>query len=112
MKKKIINEIVYYYLGEIVIECIICDDNIKIKDSHLVIDDAQKLELIDDLLKSFTWFNEHRTRKDILNEWKVHNLFYKLNFKRERTKDTDIECRQRVFMKFAYWFFSKFAKNV
>ena len=106
------NEITYYYLGEFTIECVIYDENIKIIDSYKVLDDEQKLIIIDDLLKTFKWFNDYRTREDMLNEWKVHNLFYKLKIKRSSTKDVDIEYKQNIFMRLAYWFFSKFAKNV
>ena len=104
--------IAYYYIDEITIECVVYDDNITIKDSYLVKDDNKKLEIIDDLLKSFSWFNECRNRNNILREWQVHNLFYSLNFKKDKTKDTDIELHQNIFLKFCYWFFSKFAKNV
>ena len=106
------SKITYYYLRKTTIECVIDDENIKIKDSYQVVDDNQKLEIIDDLLKTFVWFNDYRTREDMLNEWRVHNLCYKLKIKRSSTKDADIECKQSIFMKFAYWFFSKFAKNV
>jgi len=107
----LISGITYYRLENDTIECTITDENINIKDSYLVMSDDKKLEIIDDLLKTFIWFKEHRTSKDMLNEWRVHNQLYKLNIKKEHTKSVDFEYKQNIFMKFLYWLISRFIKR-
>ena len=106
-----ISGITYYYLEDDTIECIITDDNIHIKNSYLITSDDKKLEIIDDLLESFPWFKDHRTNKDMLSEWRVHNWFYRLNIKKNNTKDTDLEYKQNFFLKLLYAIFSKLAKK-
>lgn len=106
-----ISGIVYYYIGDITIEGIVTDDNISIIDSYRVVDDRDKLDIIEDLLRSFPWFDETRSSKDMLNEWRVHNFCYSINFKRKRTISVDFELRQNKILKFLYWLVSKFIKK-
>lgn len=35
-------------------------------------------------------------------EWACHNFLYKINYKRKRTKDTDLEYPQPWYMKIGY----------
>lgn len=43
-----------------------------------------------------------RTNFSMINEWRVHNLLYDLYYKRERTKDIDLDYPQKWYLKLAY----------
>lgn len=107
-----IDNIAYYYIKEdIVIEGVISDDNISIIDSYKVTSDSDKEKIIENLLESFPWFKETRTCRDMLDEWRVHNYCYSINYQRNRTRNTDFELKQNIILKFMYWLISKFIKK-
>jgi hypothetical protein len=45
--------------------------------------------------------------KDLINEWKTHNLFYDLHLFRSHTKDVDLN-KHSWFIKLIYSILSKF----
>lgn len=106
-----IDEISYCYMKGIVVIGKVTDDNILILDSYRVISDAYKKEVILNLLKSFPWFRETRTCQDMLDEWRVHNFCYSINFKRKSTQHVDFELKQNKLLRFVYWLVSKFIKK-
>ena len=113
MSKNKIISIVYYHVEDLIIECEVSSNNISIKDSYLVKKDERKKEIIRDLLQSFYWFREKRTEKDMLDEWRVHNLLYSLHLLRNHTTNTDLELNQTKVRKFLYKLVSKIThKNI
>ena len=101
----------YYYIGDIIVECRVYDDNMCILDSYKVTSDEDKEYIVEDLLNSFPWFKESRTKKDMLNEWRAHNYFYSIKFRRANTQNTDIEIKLSLFHRFVYWFVSKVVRK-
>lgn len=111
MKKNKTSGIVYYYINDITLECRVYENNISIIDSYQIKSDKDKEDVIEDLLNAFVWFKEYRTTKDMLDEWRVHNFCYSINFKRSHTQTVDLELQQSRFHKFIYKLVSKFIKK-
>lgn len=105
------SEIAYYYLGKNTVECRVSDNLISIRDSYLIVDDAEKEDVLVDLLNKCPWFKESRTVEDMFNEWKVHNIFYQRGWAIERTKHTDLELNQSWIVKLGYKICSKLFKE-
>ena len=67
--------------------------NMKIYDSYKVKDEKVRREILEKLLlyesMNPSWWK--RTMNSLENEWDAHNKLYNLNFKRERTKDVDLD---------------------
>ena len=67
--------------------------NMKIYDSYKVQDEKTMKEILEKLLEYEslypTWWN--RTMNSLVNEWDAHNKLYNLHFKRERTRDVDLD---------------------
>lgn len=78
--------------------------NIKIRNSFEVKDEA-KMRFILNIVrnrakqKNITF---KRTNESWLQEWKAHNLLYKLNLFRDKTTDTDLEEQESKFRLFCY----------
>ncbi|MCX4365083.1 MAG: hypothetical protein OSJ70_04860 [Bacilli bacterium] len=78
--------------------------NIKIRNSFEVKDEA-KMKIILNIVrnrakkKNITF---KRTNESWLQEWKAHNLLYKLNLFRDKTTDTDLEEAESKFRLFCY----------
>lgn len=51
-----------------------------------------------------------RTKKSLIREWAAHNFLYEHNYKRERTKDTDLDQNESLFRRIGYFFLSLFYK--
>jgi hypothetical protein len=47
----------------------------------------------------------------MINEWRVHNLLYKLHISRERTSDVDLDVNQPWQLKVLYTLFSPLYLN-
>lgn len=45
---------------------------------------------------------------EVINEWRVHNLLYTLNIKRDRTKDVDLNIGKSWYTKVLYTIISPF----
>lgn len=52
-----------------------------------------------------------RTDRDIIDEWKVHNLFYNLHVFRLHTGTVDLEYPQRWWFRIGYRVLSKLVKG-
>ena len=69
------------------------DPDIKIYDSYKIKDEQLQKEILDKLL----YYEEihpsdwERTKTSMVNEWYAHNLLYNMNYKRERTRDVDLD---------------------
>lgn len=50
----------------------------------------------------------NRTKFDMVNEWRAHNLLYTLGMFRSHTKDVNFEYRQSVTLKILYAIISLF----
>ena len=47
-----------------------------------------------------------RSINSLVSEWKAHNRLYKLGYKKERTKDVDLDLNETWFRKLLYWIIS------
>lgn len=52
-----------------------------------------------------------RSIKSLINEWKVHNAFYRRGWMRKRTKDCGLEFKQNIFLKIGYAILSKLLRE-
>ena len=76
------------------------DTNIKILDSYKVADEKDMLMILS-IISIYPQYKLTRKRKDLLDEWKAHNLAYKLHFMRKHTRDTDLnenEGKMRLYL--------------
>lgn len=82
----------------------VSEDNTKIYDSYQVTS-LKDMKAILFLIKSRVNNNyaiNKRGYKDMINEWRVHNLLYSLHLFRERTKDVDLNFPQSTLEKTIY----------
>lgn len=63
--------------------------NVKLIDSYKINDEEEMLMILS-IISIYPQYKLTRKRKDLLNEWKCHNLAYKLHFMRNNTRDTDL----------------------
>lgn len=82
-------------------------DNIKIYDSYTTTDEKD-MAMILSIISIYPQYNLTRERKELIDEWKFHNLLYKLHLFRSHTKDTDLNENESKFRKFVYKIVGKF----
>lgn len=51
-----------------------------------------------------------RSNRSMIREWCAHNFLYKHNYKRERTKDVDLNQNESLSRRLGYFFLSLFYK--
>ena len=93
------------------IEVTFSPTNIHIKNSYRITDDDEKRAIIKCLFKVNKKLEDVRTKEDIFNEWKAHNILFQHKFQQARTKDVDIEFNQKHFLKVGYWLIAHFLKE-
>lgn len=82
--------------------------NISIRNSYLIkpiLEIEKKLFIIthdDEYINFIRRGGYQRTVDDMMKEWCAHNLLYDLHILRNRTKDTDLEYKQKPIVKFGY----------
>lgn len=54
------------------------------------------------------YFFGYRDMKSYMNEWRAHNILYKLHLFRSHTVDTDLNVNETKFRRAIYWLISKF----
>lgn len=80
-------------------------NNIHVTDSYLVKKKSEMTEIIEQIKKKYI---EHtnvfnlRSVKNLVKEWRAHNLLYKLHIYRSHTKDVDLDIPQSMKYKIAY----------
>lgn len=84
------------------IEYVVGEKAITIKDSYLVEDDAEKLAFLQTLCLENEGLELCRSIKSMLIEWKAHNILYKRRLFTARTKDTDLEYGQNWLVALGY----------
>lgn len=77
------------------------DTNIKILDSYKVTEEKDMLMILS-IISIYPQYKLTRKRKDLLDEWKAHNLAYKLHLMRKHTRDTDLSENEGKFRLFIY----------
>ena len=82
-------------------------DNIKIYDSYTTTDEKD-MAMILSIISIYPQYNLTRERKELIDEWKFHNLLYKLHLFRSHTKDTDLNENESKFRKLVYKIVGKF----
>jgi hypothetical protein len=102
MKNKIKNDVKIKYD--------VTTDNIHIKDNYKITKEKEMKRILN-LIKlqyySSQYFFYLIPLKDLINEWKTHNLFYDLHLFRSYTKDVDLN-KHSWFIKLIYSILSKF----
>lgn len=78
----------------------ITKENVKLINSYEIEDEKEMLMFLS-IASIYPEYKLSRKRKDLVDEWKCHNLAYKLHFMRNKTKDTDLaenEGKKRLFL--------------
>lgn len=99
MKKLIIE------YGDFILKVHASIDNTHIKDSYKVkrIKDMKGILLaIQHELEGNDMAINNRSIDSMINEWRVHNLFYSLSIKKDRTKSVDLDINQPWYIKLGY----------
>ena len=80
----------------------ILGDRVKLINSYLVPKGkfSRELGMIKNLHPTCQIWN--RREGSLRREWATHNLLYSLGYKRERTKDADLNFEHKWYMKLAY----------
>lgn len=89
------------------------EDNTHIQDSYTITSGKEIKNCIKLVSSQFSQYPElainKRTVKDQVEEWKTHNILYKLHIFRSRTKDVDLDIYETKLRKFGYkilsWFY-------
>ena len=83
------------------------NDNIKIYDSYKTTDEKD-MAMILSIISIYPQYHLTRNRKELIDEWKFHNLLYNLHLFRSHTKDTDLDENESKFRKLVYKIVGKF----
>ena len=91
--------------------------DIRVPDSYLV-NDKEKIAQAVGLIRSQAgvWdkmlaAGYDRTEKSMCQEWAAHNLLYDIGYKRDHTKDVDMDNAESGWRKMGYWFLSLFYRG-
>lgn len=91
----------------------ITSNNINIKNSYKVTS-RESMKVILNIIKEYvedydegteTPF-DHRSIKSMVREWVAHNNLHTLGYKKEQTKDVDLDCPQKWYAPVVYWVLS------
>ena len=82
----------------------VTDNNVHIMDSYRIKDDREKILFISIIRLGAPEVWAKRTDESLLAEWKAHNALYRNDKWESHTKDVDLESKQSLFHKIA-WFF-------
>ena len=98
------------YIKDTKITFYISDNNCHIVDSYLIRDEIKELFLktyllLEDVFKT-------RSFKSYMNEWRAHNILYKWNVARKRTKDVDLNINESLFRRIGYCIISNLFKSL
>lgn len=94
-------------------DIILSEDNTHIQNSYLIETRKDMMKVLQDcrdLIKPSDINNYaiyKRDLNDMVNEWCVHNLLYKLNIAKTRTESVDLNYPIKWYMKFIYKLLSK-----
>ena len=87
--------------------------NIHIQNSYLIGPKIVIKSFLNEMMES-SYFKEirkagfTRSYKSMLREWAAHNLLYEFKYKREQTKDVDLNEKESFFKKLGYTILSLF----
>lgn len=95
----------------IMVKYCVGEHGISIIDSFQVKDDDMKKEILTDICLNVEGLELCRTFKSMFREWKVHNIFYSRGWFKKRTKDTDLEYKQKRIVAWFYTIVSKLLKE-
>ena len=85
----------------------VSENNVHITDSYRIKDDAEKKLVIDITRLRYPSIWEKRTIGSLMSEWKAHNALYRHNLLVSHTKDVDLESKQSLFLRIAYFLVSR-----
>ena len=91
----------------------ITSNNINIKDSYKVTSRTRMKviltivkEYVEDYGEGIETPFDHRSIKSMVREWVTHNNLYKLGYKKQQTKNIDLNYPQKWYVPVVYWFLS------
>lgn len=89
-------------------------NNITIFDSYQIKSHRDMEGFLYDILKDndIKEMLKHRSVKDMISEWRVHNLLFKLGIYKEKTKNVDFESYPNKYLKILYYIGSVFYPNL
>ena len=76
-------------------------DNVKIYDSYEITSEKD-MAMVLSIISIYPQYHLTRKRKDLIDEWKVHNFLYKLHLFEKHTKDTDFSENESKFRRAVY----------
>lgn len=76
-------------------------DNLKFINSYLIKDRKDMENILNKIFMNRNILG-NRTIKDMISEWVSHNRLYKLGILKQRTKTTDFEANQNIYLKMFY----------
>ncbi len=80
--------------------------NTNIRDSYMITKRSEMKKFIEDLREEYsdeTLAIHKRSIYSMVNEWRTHNLLYRLGIETERTKDVDLDVNQ-PFYNYMFYF--------
>lgn len=85
------------------------DNRIKIFDSYKYSIDQMRIELdnLQELYPDHPIWN--RSRMSLKYEWAAHTLLYLLDYKKDKTKDVDLDYPQKWYKRVAYYILGNLA---
>ena len=91
----------------------ITSNNINIKNSYKVTS-RERMKVILNIIKEYVEdYGEgienpfdHSSIKSMIREWVAHNNLYKLGYKKQQTKDVDLDHPQKWYIPVIYWVLS------
>lgn len=92
------------------IEYIVNLNSIHIKDSYKIHNENEMMKILCEIKTQYfysKYFFYNMSYKDLINEWKAHNLLYDLHLFRSHTKDVDLN-KNPWYIKLIYSILAKF----
>ena len=84
--------------------------DLNIIDSYQIHSIKKMKAILTEALEKAEDYITDRTMDSLINEWIAHNVFYKLHLLRKRSKDCNLESKQKTIMKIIYFIFSIFTR--
>lgn len=87
-------------------------NNIHIEDSYLYDKQEMKscLNTIRELYSDVCDVLKNRTDNDMMREWCLHNVLYRLGYQQDRTRDVDLDWPQKWYYRIGYFIFGGICK--
>lgn len=82
--------------------------NIKIIDSWKVTKKKDMKRIIKDIIYKAPIYNNCRSIRSLVREWRSHNIFYKMGWFVSHTKDCDLQSDEALYRRIVYFIVGRF----